>query len=525
MKNVAVCALLLLGGCGPQPGDRGKDPPHDSGPVDTPLSWILEPEVEAPVEGLFFARWLTLETSVPTTITVQLDASGESLNRAFTDVDQLHRLPIMELWADDTFEVEVTATDAAGKTLSHHLTLTTQAMPPDFPILEALAHQPDRMEPGLTLFPLEAVQASAWVCAIDAQLRVRWLLDVQPYAHDLRLGPDGDLWIVGGKQVVRLSVMGETVGRWGPSDGDDKVLEFHHEAFPLEGGAFLSLARSSQWVDAYPMASDPTQPGSAALVYVPTLAEVEADGALRTWIDLGQVLDLQRVGFDSHDRTPVGLDWGHANAVFPDGPDHWIVSLRHQDALIRMDRDGQLDWIFANPDGWSKELDALRLTPIGEPFAWPFHQHGPERDADGGLVLFDNGNHRATPYGTVYDDRPPHSRIVRYVIDPEARTVSQDWSIDATSTGRLYSWAMGDADMQPATGNVLAVYGLTTAEADTLNLDQGWGKHAARIVEVHPDEPESFLLDLRVRSDYLDRPVGWRVYRADRIPHLHPSVR
>ena len=502
----------------------GKDLSEDSGAPGTPLVWVQTPSFEEPTPGLFFARWLTLQTSVPTTIKVELEEGGESLTRAFPEPAYDHQLPILELWADASFSVTVTATDDRGHTVVHPLILNTQSMPEDFPILEPLVHHPDRMEPGLTLFSLEAVEASAWVCSIDEKLRVRWILDVHPYAHDLRLGDEGDLWIVGGKQVIRQTVMGDIVGAWGPQTKGKEDLEFHHEAFPLGEGAFLSLARSSQWVDAYPMASDPTRPGAAALVYVPTLAELEADGTIRTWIDLGEVLDLQRVGFDSHDRTPVGLDWGHANAVFPDGPDHWIVSFRHQDTLIRLGRDGQLDWILANPDGWSKELDAFRLTPVGESFAWPFHQHGPERDRDGGLVVFDNGNHRATPYGTLYDDRPPYSRIVRYVIDSDARTVRQDWSIDATSTGRVYSWAMGDADMQPTTGHVLGVYGLTTAEADLPHVDQGWGKHAARIVEVHPERPEDFVLDLRVRSDYLDRPIGWRVYRAERIPRMHPSI-
>ena len=163
MSRLPLFALAAAIGCSSPSQDArsGKDKRDDSGTPQAPLSWVQTPAFDEPTPGLFFARWLTLETSVPTTVMVELEESGESLTRTFPEPAYDHQLPILELWPDASFAVTVTATDERGHTVVHPLTLDTQSMPEDFPILEPLVHHPDRMEPGLTLFPLEAVEESA----------------------------------------------------------------------------------------------------------------------------------------------------------------------------------------------------------------------------------------------------------------------------------------------------------------------------------------------------------------------------
>jgi hypothetical protein len=257
-------------------------------------------------------------------------------------------------------------------------------------------------------------------------------------------------------------------------------------------------------------------------VLVPEVVEVKLDGSVVERVSLGESLSLRRVGFDSHVVTEMGLDWGHANAVIPDGPDHWIVSLRHQDALVRLHHSGEVDWILSNPEGWPEHLAEKRLQATEPDFEWPFHQHAPQRLADGGLAVFDNGNHRSTPYGEPSEDLP-YSRLVIFDVDPVARTVSKRWSMDtASTTGRLYSWAMGDADLLPG-GNLLGVYGHLSGEAEISNIEAGRGDLHGRVLEVDLETGDA-VLDLRLSSRWSAVPRGWRIYRAQRVEALLPSA-
>ena len=136
--------------------------------------------------------------------------------------------------------------------------------------------------------------------------------------------------------------------------------------------------------------------------------------------------------------------------------------------------------------------------------------------------MFDNGNHRSTPYGEPSEDLA-YSRLVIFDVDPVARTVSKRWSMDASSTtGRLYSWAMGDADLLP-NGNLLGVYGHLSGEAELSNIEAGRGDLHGRVLEVDIETGDT-VLDIRLSSRWSAVPRGWRIYRAQRVEALLPSA-
>jgi hypothetical protein len=191
-----------------------------------------------------------------------------------------------------------------------------------------------------------------------------------------------------------------------------------------------------------------------------------------------------------------------------------VVSVRHQDAVIELDRDtGALRWILANPANWSPELDALRLQPVGEPFAWPYHQHAPVLDDDGRLLLFDNGNSRTSPFTGVPE--PPltdlYSRIVEYRIDEDARTVEQLWEFQHPDE-QIWSGACGGAERQPVTGNVLSLWGYVT-HVDGYPFPGN--AQSVRLIEFVPETGE-VVLDLAFAAG----DASWHGYRAHRIPPL-----
>ncbi len=529
--RLGLVALGVLQGCGGSESRHaatGNEGAGASDSAESTSSWapqIVDGPRALPVGPHAPLSWrLELSTDRPTTVSAELVADGETLHRRWDEPATDHVLPLVGLLPETRFELTVRVQDEHGET-SAETSLTTEGLPFPWPTLEVLAHAPDRMDPGLTLMPLQAGEQEQFVGALDEQLRWRFVLRTEDKVNDVRLEGD-DLWLIAGSAVERRDLLGEVLGRWqsapeGDATGVDVEGDFHHEVIPGDEG-FLTLTRRSVEVDDYPSVSDPLGPGNPATLMVPEIVEVALDGTVTERVRLDEVLDVRRVAYDSDTPSPMGLDWGHGNAVIPDGPEHWIVSLRHQDALVRLARDGTVDWILANPDGWPEALADKRLAPTDPELVWPFHQHAPERLEDGGLLVFDNGNYRSTPYGPLSLE-PQYSRLVVFDVDAEARTVATRWTLDVTpTTGRLFSFAMGDADSLP-NGNVLAVYGHLAGEAGVPNAATGRGDTHARLLEVDPETGEA-VLDIRLSSRAEVVPLGWRVYRAQRIEGLHASI-
>jgi len=136
------------------------------------------------------------------------------------------------------------------------------------------------------------------------------------------------------------------------------------------------------------------------------------------------------------------------------------------------------------------------------------------------VLLFDNGNYRATPGDgrTPMTDANSYSRAVEYRIDEEAMTVEEVWSYEYPGA-RLYSFAMGDANLQAAENTVLITFAMMAGVGDVLSDDLGWGWVQGRLVEVARDRGDEVVFDLRVHGN-TPGAFGSPVYRAVRIPAL-----
>jgi hypothetical protein len=258
------------------------------------------------------------------------------------------------------------------------------------------------------------------------------------------------------------------------------------------------------------------------------LVELDGDGNVLRKRAMLDILDRERVAYDSLDPTPGGeyeYDWTHVNAIVPvDGGSSFIVSARNQDVVFKLSQDwSQIEWLLANPTGWSEPFREYLLTPVGVPageeFRWPYHQHAPELTPDGTIILFDNGNYRATPGDgrTPMTDENSYSRAVEYRVDEEAMTVEELWSYEYADA-RLFSVGMGDANLQAESDTVLINYGLLAAVGDVPTGDLGWGWFQARLVEVARDAGDEVVFDLAVHGT--TDGFGSPVYRAVRIPAI-----
>jgi hypothetical protein len=186
---------------------------------------------------------------------------------------------------------------------------------------------------------------------------------------------------------------------------------------------------------------------------------------------------------------------------------------------------GALDWILGNHDNWDAPWQEFLLEPLGADFRWPYHQHASGRNrlvATSTYTMFDNGNYQASPHTGVAIEANPVSRLVQYTVDPVAMTVVQDWSFEETTVGRLFSYAVGEADILE-NGNVLGTFGFLTGDEGGTNLEAGRGENSARIIEIDPTSGAE-RWHVHLSSDVADNPDGWTVYRAHRIPAVTGRV-
>ncbi|MBK8716523.1 MAG: aryl-sulfate sulfotransferase [Deltaproteobacteria bacterium] len=202
----------------------------------------------------------------------------------------------------------------------------------------------------------------------------------------------------------------------------------HHDVIELSNGNFMAISQDFRDVD-YPDLGTRYTVGD-------TIVEFTLDGdVVWSWNSFDH-LDPQRRRENGEDLivNPVdgesALDWTHANAVLLDETTGVItMSLRHQDWIIAIDyATGDVLWRLGDEGDFA--LDG------GD--TWFFHQHAPQWQDDGTLLLFDNGN--GNPY---ISPLAVETRAVRYALDDVGMTASVAWEDDEPPFQVIFA---GDAD-------------------------------------------------------------------------------
>ena len=249
-------------------------------------------------------------------------------------------------------------------------------------------------------------------------------------------------------------------------------------------------------------------------------------------------LDPYRIGYETFTPYwirrgfPGARDWSHGNGfVYDDRDDSLLVSFRMQDAIVKIDRkSGGIKWILGDHAGWPARLQPKLLTPIGE-MSWFYHQHMPQLTKEGTLVLFDNRTWSAIPFAPPLPPALTWTRAVEYEIDEEKRTVKQRWASEGQAIDRLMTFAMGEADVMPDSGNVLVFYGSSAVVTDTSLLwDHVLGQRSAvrrgtRVREFTRGTPAECVWDIEVR-DESENQIRWAIYGGARVKYFgQPKAR
>jgi len=491
------------------------------------LEIISGPTISRPPNAPL-ARLLEIATDDYARVSVSVTDGTESWHHSFHDYALDHSLPLLGFKPDRVYGVEVFVQDLAGNRVSapDPILLITDPLPSDFAPMRVLRSRPDKMEPGYTLLrPVAPPYLRGYVAVIDNKGEVVWYSGRTSNFGVRRLA-NGNLLYPLHTQFQEINMLGEVARSWVLPFG----MGYHHDAVPTDYGTFLYLSRGSRVVADFPTsATNPDAPRATRRVFANPVRELSlASGEIvNEWFPI-DMLNPTRISYLTFTQTaPEGVDWSHANAVIEDSRDgSLIVSMRHQNAVIKFTRSGELRWILGSHDNWGEALQQYLLTPVGEPFEWSFAQHAPMITPQGTLLLYDNGNVRANPFDALVADADNYSRAVEYAIDEEMMTVTQVWEFGKNAPERMFTPAIGDANLLERSGNVLITFGNITHLNGSPPSALAPSASMSRIIEVTHEASPEIVFDLSVFNyeDPPSSPGGYWVYRSYRIPDLYPTI-
>jgi len=414
--------------------------------------------VENPANGLsFFADWTT-DIPAKTELLVSC-SSGYYKKFSNEQMNTKHSVFVMGLIEESDCSFDAIAKDDSGLTRVISKDILVASVPEAFPEIELVHFSKRKMQNGWTLVNL----VQSWeklplsIAIIDEQGRYRWYykLPTQHTGSDNELKVMDDGILIGGTsgKIPSQYVSWEGQILWSAD------FYLHHEILPWAEDQYMFLGvvatcEGAEW-DA---------------------ADVHLSGSMHIW-DVKENTTVWNWAFCDHYTPEVIVDdWCHLNAIekFPE-EDAVLISSRDQNAIFKINvESGEVVWKLGENGDFAMNSDDLF-----------YHQHAPEIQENGNVLLFDNG------YKAPVKNRP-YSRAIEIEYDETSMEAKVVWSYDHNGT---FAKVWGDADRME-NGNVLITFG------------QDYG--VTRLVEVtHENKPEVVW---EVAFDN-----GWGVYRSDRI--------
>ncbi|MEY4767413.1 MAG: Arylsulfate sulfotransferase AssT precursor [Pseudomonadota bacterium] len=480
-------------------------------------------------------------------------------------------LPIIGLRADHTYSVEVKIDDDNGHQLKADtiLSFKTPALPSDlyeFPPLKTTVSKSDKIEPGFTLISVRRRMIGpdtpenrnfttkfGLLVAIDNEGQVVWYYRSKVRIADFDYLPEKQhfIFLTVDFRAFEMDLLGNQIATWystGPKIEREGIpietMAMHHDIDILPSGNFLTQGTQPKAIDNYYTSeTDSKAPRKRQeRVIGDELLEFQPDGKVVWRWNVFDYLDPFRLGYGTFDDYwgkrgfPDTVDWTHGNAQLYDSRDNSVImSLRHQDAIIKVDRQtNQIKWIFsASTRGWSPELKT-KLLKFDKNTRPPYHQHGLSLTPQGTLLVFNNGNFQALPFDKPKMPSDIHTQAMEYQIDEKNLTAKEVWASDIAGEPNILSVAMGNTELLPETNHIFVGFGgllpknqlqgLTWEKAEHLNQVRwtnledfrGWGL----IREYTHTKPPRVVWETVMENLSKEVPVEWVLFSAQKISHF-----
>lgn len=376
--------------------------------------------------------------------------SASDVVQDFPDFGVAFEIPVLGLYSDYENQIELTFFDKDGVKLgTQNLTILTEALIPDMPIVEIDVSNSNSIKPGFNFvnyFGHNGDYTPQRPFMFDAFGDIRWYLN---YAADstfiladlffdngMNRLQNGNLIFGDGttETLYEINMLGEIINSW-PLDG----YGFHHHIIEKPNGDFLVTVNDL---------SKTTEED--------VILEIDRNSGsiLNKW-DLNLSLDNARRAWETQ-RADMDIDWFHANGLEYSESDNTIIVSGRTQCLVKLTEANEVVWILAPHKDWETagsgtDLKQFLLQPLdnqglfiedqqvldGETnhpdFEWAWYQHSPILLPNGNLMVFDNGDNRN------YTGAERYSRVVEYQIDEVNKTIQQKWSYGKDRGPETYS--------------------------------------------------------------------------------------
>lgn len=219
-----------------------------------------------------------------------------------------------------------------------------------------------------------------------------------------------------------------------------------HEGRVWSDSSFLILAQRSV---PYDLSTARAGGNPNAMVIEAVIQEIGYDGrVIFEWRSLDHVAPTATT--DDEDFKLDMVDYIHVNGVERDTDGNLLVSCRHFDAVLKIDRiTGKVIWALGGAASKINEFTFVGDSANG--FRGFSHQHAAFRTSRGSLMLFDNGNLKPPPQ---------RSRVVEYELDEKSKIARRIWQYIPEPP--IYVSTMGSVTELP-NGRLLIGYGTRTS--------------------------------------------------------------
>ncbi|AKV04381.1 hypothetical protein AKJ09_11044 [Labilithrix luteola] len=417
------------------------------------LSAYDETAAELEVSSLRIEQALTIRVKGTSGGSVLVDGVVVPMNGAYSlTLDRL---------ADDRI-IHIVHKNAAGTVVDQSL----RTLPTDFPAFTVTADNPT---PGWIFFTpgtWSALPLTPYIAILDELGRVRYYRRMIATSTDFKwtVLPNGRTRYTYWSDESTESGAGTTVVLDENFDEIERIQLLatdKHAAYPtdahdvllLDDNHYVLTATVSRTVNNVPedLAGDDATPTVGAAI----IQEIEDGKVIFEW-DSTEHPELYASSSEGNayatSTSTSAADYIHFNSIdIEPTTGNFIVSLRHQDALLELDRTtGATVWTLGGVNDQFGLDDAQRFS----------HQHHARVQSDGSILFFDNDNAREA------------TRIIQAKVDSPDLALT---SFDAWDTGR-YSMAMGSVQKLDATTYFIGWGAHTDDLSDISEIDRSTGK-------------------------------------------------
>lgn len=391
-----------------------------------------------------------------------------------------HFLILTGLYANEMNTIHLQATLETGEVLMHTLHLKTDPLPSQ------------AIHPKVTQFKTNSEQTKLYLVSddhyhylIDEAGDIRWIQkassgSVTPLKDGTLLTYDVPAFYYYHQALIERNYLGQILKQmYIPGAG-------HHSLVETDGGDYLinsSDKSNNRYIE--------------DIIY---LLDSNTGDVLET-INLRDYLDVSRF----EQTLPQAIkgdynDWFHLNYAMIDSSDQSVIaSGRSQSMVVKINPEKkEIKWILGAPDEVNESLQPYLLTPVNEPFSWPFSQHSakvlPDLDQNPettDLILFDNHVDIGVFPRKLYPDLNQYSRAVHYRIHESDLTIEQLWSFGEELNPPLFSSIISEVDYLPMNESMLVLFGF---------IQQG-NQTGGKLFEVDAHDASSIVFEMELLAE------------------------